>query len=140
MRVLMAVLTILLLPAFAGAQSLGSAARKEAQRRKQAPKDGAKVYGNEDLSTREDAPVEAAPEPGSTSDTEAVTTRDGVAVPSSAPSAEDAARQQLEREERERTRKEAYWRQRAQNARTRVTQAQSNYDFVCAGGVLLTGG
>lgn len=140
MRVLMAALTVLLLPAFAGTQSLGSAARKEAQRRRLAPRDGAKVYGNADLSTREDAPVQATPDPGSTSDTEAATARDGVAEPSSAPSAEDAARQELEREERERIRKEAYWRQRAQNARTRVTQAQSNYDFVCAGGVLLTGG
>lgn len=143
MRVLLAVVTVLALPPLAAPDSLGSAARKQAQRRDQSPRVEVKAYGDRDLSPRADPSAdEPDPSPAAESDDGAPpTTPEGTTAPASASGpAEDEARQALEREERARRQKEAYWRQRAQSARTRVAQAQSNYDFVCNGGTLLTGG
>jgi surface antigen len=125
LRVLVtAVAALLLLPVLAGSQSLGSAARKEAKRRSQAPQSSAKVYENADLSSVGTPP--AQPE----SDV----------APNPEGAADGDVRQSLERAESERRQAESYWRQRARLARARIAEAQSNYDFVCAGGTLLTGG
>lgn len=136
MRVLVTAAAILLSQSFADADSLGGAARKEAQRRGQPRAAAAKQFGDSDLAARSNVPaadVAPTPEPMPTP-----ATGSSVGAPV-APEA-DAVRRELEREERERRQQEARWRQAASAARARVANAQQAYDYVCAGGVLLTGG
>ena len=137
MRVLVAAVAVLLGPSFASADSLGGAARKQAQRRDKPRAGEAKVWSDADLAARPSAPAEesaASAEPTSTQ-----------AAPSDATAPvrstdEDQLRRDLEREERARRQKESYWRQSAAAARARVENARQAYDYVCAGGTLLTGG
>ena len=137
MRVLVAAVAVLLGASFASADSLGSAARKQAQRRDKPRATEARVFSDADLAARPSAPAEesaASAEPTSTQ-----------AAPSDATAAdrstdEDQIRRDLEREERARRQQESYWRQAAAAARARVTDAQQDYDYVCAGGTRLTGG
>jgi hypothetical protein len=134
MRVLATAIAVLLWPALASADSLGSAARKQAERRHKAPAPEARVYGEGDLAARSEASAEEAaprPEPAATVPAGAA----GAAAPS-----EDQIRRDLEREERARRQQESYWRQAAAAARARVADAQQGYDYVCAGGTRLTGG
>ena len=137
MRVLVTAMAVLAWSAFASADSLGSAARKQAERRdKQRPSE-VKAWSDADLAARPSAPAQESaesPEPTSTQ-----------SAPGDAPAAvrstdEDQVRRDLEREERTRRQQETYWRQAAAACRARVTNAKQAYDFVCAGGTLLTGG
>ena len=136
MRVLVAAVAVLLGASFASADSLGSAARKQAQRRDKPRATEARVFSDADLAARPSAPAEesaASAEPTSTQ-----------AAPSDATAPvrstdEDQLRRDLEREERARRQKESYWRQSAAAARARVENARQAYDYVCAGGTLLTG-
>ena len=137
MRVLVAAVAVLLGPSFVSADSLGSAARKQAQCRGKPRAGEARVFSDADLTARPSAPGEetaSSAEPTSTQ-----------AAPSDATAAdrstdEDQIRRDLEREERARRQQESYWRQAAAACLARVTDAKQAYDYVCAGGTLLTGG
>jgi len=137
MRVLVAAVAVLLGAWFASADSLGGAARKQAQRRDKPRAGEAKVWSDADLAARPTEPVEesaASAEPTS----KQAATSDATAARRSTD--EDQVRRDLEREERTRRQQEAYWRQAAAAGRARVTDAKQAYDYVCAGGTLLTGG
>jgi len=137
MRVLVAAVAVLLGPSFATADSLGGAARKQAQRRDKPRAGEAKVWSDADLAAGPSTPAEE-----SASSAEPTSTQ---AAPSGATAAnrstdEDQVRRDLEREERTRRQQEAYWKQAAAACRARVADAKQAYDYVCAGGTLLTGG
>jgi ribose 1,5-bisphosphokinase PhnN len=137
MRVLVTAMVVLLGPSFSSADSLGSAARKQAQRRDKPRVAEARVFSDADLAARPSAPAEE-----SASSAEPTSTQ---AAPSGATAAqrstdEDQLRRELEREERARRQQETYWRQAAAACRGRVADAKQAYDYVCAGGTRLTGG
>ena len=137
MRVLVTAVAVLAWSAPASADSLGSAARKQAQLRDKPRATEVKVFGDADLSARPSAPVEESAASAEAPSTEAAP-RDATAAARSTD--EDQVRRDLEREERNRRQQEAYWRQAAAACRARVANAQQAYDYVCAGGTLLTGG
>jgi hypothetical protein len=136
MRVLATAMAVLLWPAFASADSLGSAARKQAQRREKPRAAEVKVYGDGDLAARSVASADVPAAESEPSPTPAAAS--GAAAAAREP--EDAVSRALEREERARRQQETHWRQAAAVCRARVAIAQRNYDYVCAGGTLLTGG
>lgn len=136
MRVLLVLVAVLLGPSLSAADSLGAAARKQAQRRDQPRPTEVKVFSDADLTARPDAPAEqdaASAEPSTPA------AESDAAGGDRAPD-EEQVRRDLEREERKRRQQEAYWRQAAAACRERVANAKQAYDYVCAGGTLLTGG
>ena len=137
MRVVVAVVAVLLSPSFVAADSLGGAARKQAQRRDKPPATEARVWSDADLAARPSAQAEESGASATATKTQAAPT-DATAGDRS--TAGDQVRRDLEREERTRRQQEAYWRQAAAACRARVADAQQAFDYVCAGGTLLTGG
>lgn len=143
MRVLATAVAILLTTTSATAQSLGNAARKEAERRGKPRAAEPKVYGDADLASRPASDSEpAAAEPAGSAASTPDSSQGPIAIPAS-PETEpeaDAVERELAREEQTRRAREAYWRTSASRAHERVANAQRSYDYVCAGGTRLTGG
>lgn len=133
MRVLVALVAVSLGPSLGAADSLGAAARKQAQRRDQPRATEVKVFSDADLAARPDAPAQESAANATPADA-------GDAAAGDRSPDEDQLRRDLEREERKRSQQEAYWRQAAAACRERVANAKQAYDYVCAGGTLLTGG
>jgi hypothetical protein len=142
-RVPAAVLALCLGPALALGQSLGDAARRQAEKRAGRSPATAKTYTDADLQAEESEAAAASPQdaPASTSPTP---DRGPAVTPPTAPggpATEDAVRAQLDREAEQRRERELVWRRRARQARARVDTAKREHDAVCGPAVLvLTGG
>jgi hypothetical protein len=140
-RVPAVVLALCLGPALGLGQSLGDAARRQADRRAGRPSE-AKSYTDADLRPEEPdaAPVDVRktqPPASATPDRRPAVTRPR---PRGDGDAEDV-RAQLDREAEQRKRQELLWRQRALQARARLEDAKRGHDAACGPGVLvLTGG
>jgi hypothetical protein len=142
-RVPAAVLVLCLGPALALGQSLGDAARRQADKRAGRAPTTAKTYTDADLQPEESETAAARPQdtPAATSPTPDRRPAVAPAPPAGEPATEDAARAQLDREAEQRKERELVWRRRALQARARVDAAQREHDAVCGPGVLvLTGG
>jgi hypothetical protein len=130
---------LLLVPALALAQSLGEAARKEAERRKQSQASGkaTKVVGQEDLEAARDKRVREtgreapASSPSAPSPAPSPAADSGASPDASASPADESDRaSELDRERENRAAEEARWRQRAAQAIARLDHAQRVYDAV----------
>jgi hypothetical protein len=126
----LALLTLVALPSVGLAQSLGDAARQEAERRKKAQSEGrgaAAVIDERALeeanAARPDAPVSASPAAPQPEARTVVREEGGAAVK---PTAVD----DLERERSQRAKDEQMWRERAASANARVEKARARYEAV----------
>jgi hypothetical protein len=120
------------LPFVSAGQSLGSAAKKERERRDKNKKEGvvAREFTEEEVfGEKEEA---EASEGESGEETDAIDAPPGetneAVIPGVDPNLEDGA-ERYERESRERRRSEAEWRSRASSARARVAAAQERVRF-----------
>ncbi len=128
-------LACLSLPLVSAGQSLGSAAKKERERRDKNKKEGVvarefseeEVFGEKEKeSASESAPGEPAEE-AETSDAPSSSAGEAV-IPGVDPGLEDDG-ERYERESRERQRSEAEWRSKASSARARIADARKAVQF-----------
>ncbi len=144
MRVPLVTVALYLAPALVFSQSLGDAARRQAEKRAGRASAAAKAYTDADLQARvgdadtqgdpDASPLDSGPAPGGAP---AVTPL----VPAPPLASDDPVRAQLDREAEQRKQLELRWRQRAGRALARLEAAQRGYEIVCGPGVLvLTGG
>jgi hypothetical protein len=128
LRILFPLLVCLALPFAAGAQSLGSVAKKERERRDKNKKEGVsareikeeEVFGDKDEET---PPEEAVPEEAESGASLPEEEPSIPGVKSTAPGADP------DREGRERKRNEAEWRSKASAARARIEKARERVRF-----------
>lgn len=134
----LALLALVALPSVALPQSLGEAARQEAERRKKAQDErrgGASVVDEQALAkANEDRPKHATSDDAKTAATPADTTSrssrqiDTQTDPRTGPAATTTG--DLDRERAQRERDEKMWRERAASANARVEKARARYDAV----------
>jgi hypothetical protein len=148
MRVPLVTVALYLAPALVFSQSLGDAARRQAEKRAGRASAAAKAYTDADLQARvgdadtpgdpDASPLDSGPAPGGApGGAPAVTPL----VPAPPLASDDPLRAQLDREAEQRKQLELRWRQRAGRALARLEAAQRGYEIVCGPGVLvLTGG
>jgi hypothetical protein len=144
MRVPLVTLALGLAPALALPQSLGDAARRQAQDRAKRAPAAAKAYTDGDLraqgadtasSVRETTPA-AVPPSETPEGADAV-----AALPRTlAPDGEDPVRAQLDREAEERKQRELRWRRSAAQARARLDAAMREHAAACGPGQLVLPG
>jgi hypothetical protein len=128
---------LLLIPALAASQSLGEAARKEAERRKKAQATGtpAAVLGDEQLSSARDKraresepPLDAQPAPQSPSAPAAPAAPGVVEAPAATITEEAPAEDDLDRDRKNRADEEARWRGRLAAANAALDRASRVYE------------
>jgi hypothetical protein len=143
MRVPAAAVVLSLAPALGLCQSLGDAARRQADKRSGRPPATARSYTDADLGPEQSEAVAGEARDGP--EARPPTPDGGLAgaPPPRAgdPAADDPVRARLDREAEQRKQQELRWRLRALQARARVDAAKREHDAVCGPGVLLlTGG
>jgi hypothetical protein len=138
MRVPVVAVVLCLAPALASSQSLGDAARQQERERAARPAPR-KVYTDVDLQPPDDpAAGEDSAAPIVADEETPAVERDAAGAPVETT---DALRARLDREERERKRRESSWKQRARAVRARLETARREHEVACGPGVLvLTGG
>jgi hypothetical protein len=131
-RIVFLLLACLSLPVVGSAQSLGSVAKKERERRDKNKKEGVaareiseeEVFGDKD-EEKENVPEGEAGEKAESSD-EASSAE--VVIPGVNPNVDEEG-DKYEKESRERKRSEAEWRSRASKARARIAKAKEMVSF-----------
>lgn len=131
-RIACLLLVCLSLPLVSAGQSLGSAAKKERERRDKNKKEGvvAREFSEEEVFGEKEEAEAAEAEPDAEAETsDAPPSGAGEAViPGVDPNLEDPG-ERYERESRERKRSEAEWRSKASSARARISTARKRVEF-----------
>jgi hypothetical protein len=129
LRIVFPLLLCLALPVASGAQSLGSVAKKERERRDKNKKEGvaAREISEEEVFGDEDEETEPSEEGAEESEPDELPPAEGASIPGVKPAAPADA--DPDREGRERKRNEAEWRSKATAARARIEEARKRVQF-----------